>query len=418
MRPYYVWKVAYKELLSTFRDRRTLRSTILIPLILIPLFTVGFPLLLGSLFTGQQTQRQQVGVVGLDRMPAELRARLTQDTKNAQGKVTEAGMDLVPVTDALGAVQAGRVEAALVLPAALPSAAGRETATVRLYSKLSNLKASAGVTSKVQGTLNAYNTELVGKSLTRLGLSTAFLTPVRVDTVDASTTAEKRGGQLAFIIPMFMLQFILAGAMATAIDSTAGEKERGTLEVLLVSPVRRVEVVVGKLLATTLFAILTSAFSVIGLALAGPLSRLLTRGGASGRADVQQALGGTLSLGPADLGVLIIMVLSVALLISGVLIAVAIFARSYKEAQTYVAPISIFIVIPAVLLQFADFLTRGTALYAIPLVNAMLVILDLVKGALNAPGAALAVAVNLVATALVTWLALRSFGREQVIFRN
>ena len=417
MRPYYVWKVAYKELLSTFRDRRTLRSTILIPLILIPLFTVGLPLLLGQLFSGQQTQRQTLGVVGLTRLPQELRARLTQDTKNAQGVVTGSGVTLRAVTDALAAVRSGQVDAAIALPENLPARAGEASSTVKLYTKLSNLKASAGVTAKVQTALRDYNTTLVASGLRRLGLGTTFLSPVKVDTVDASTAAERRGGQLAFIIPMFMLQFILAGAMATAIDSTAGEKERGTLEVLLVSPVRRIEVVVGKLLATTLFAILTAAFSVLGLALAGPLSRLLTRSG-SRSADVQQALGGSLSLGLGDLGVLIVMVLSVALLISGVLIAVAIFARSYKEAQTYVAPISIFIVIPAVMLQFADFLTRGLGLYAIPLVNAMLVILDLVKGALNAPGAALAILVNLAATAVVTALALRSFGREQVIFRN
>lgn len=290
MRPYYVWKVAYKELLSTFRDRRTLRSTILIPLILIPLFTVGLPLLLGQLFSGQQTQRQTVGVVGLTRLPGDLRARLTQDTKNAQGVVTDAGVTLKPVTDALAAVRSGAVDAALVLPTALPERAGGASSTVKLYTKLSNLRSSAGVTAKVQAALRDYNTALVAQGLRRLGLGTTFLNPVQVDTVDASTVAEQRGGQLAFIIPMFMLQFILAGAMATAIDSTAGEKERGTLEVLLVSPVRRVEVVVGKLLATTLFAILTAAFSVLGLALAGPLSRLLTRSG-SRSADVQQALG-------------------------------------------------------------------------------------------------------------------------------
>lgn len=416
MRLYYIWKVAYKELLSTFRDRRTLRSTILMPLILIPLFTVGLPLLLGNLFSGQQIARQKVGVVGLERMPAALKAQLTQDRKNAQGVVTEAGVDLLPVADPLAAVRDGTVEAAIALPPALPTVAGTASATVKLYAKLSNLKASAGVTSKLQSVLNAYNQRLVATKLGQLGYGADFLSPVKVDTVDASTPSEQRGGQLAFIIPMFMLQFILVGAMTTAIDSTAGEKERGTLEVLLVSPVRRIEVVTGKLLATTLFALATAAFSVLGLLLAGPLSRAFSRGGKG--ADIQQSLGGSLTLGAADLGVLVLTAVSVALLISGILIAVSIYARSYKEAQSYVSPISIFIVIPAVLLQFADFLTRSPALYAIPLVNAMLVILDLVKGALNAPGVLITLLVNLLATAVVVLLALRSFGREQVIFRN
>ena len=100
------------------------------------------------------------------------------------------------------------------------------------------------------------------------------------------------------------------------------------------------------------------------------------------------------------------------------MIALSIYARSYKEAQTYVTPLTLAIVFPAVLLQFSDFLTLGAGTYAIPLFGSMIAILDIVRGNLTATHAATAIAANLLGALLMGLLALRSFGREEVIFRN
>jgi len=286
---------------------------------------------------------------------------------------------------------------------------------VDLYARLGNLKAESGVISKLRAALEAYNGDLVRADLRVRGLPDTYLTPVTVQEHDASRPQEAASGQLAFIIPMFLLQFILAGGTATAIDSTAGEKERGTLEVLLVSPVRRAEVVVGKLLATTCTALTSAAFGLLGLLLSGPVAALFLKAQVS---RVSSTLGGQLNVSAGSLGVLVLMALSAALLLSALLIAVSIFARSFREAQTYITPVSLLIVIPAVGLQFADFIGRSAGLYAIPLVNAMVVILDVVKGSLSVPTALLAAGVNLLVTVALVLLALRSFGREQVIFRT
>ena len=408
----FVWQVARKELLSTVRDRRALLSSILLPLLLIPLFTVGLPLLLTSALGGQGQERQRVGVIGT--LPAALHARLTTDAAG------EVGVLLVPVSDPVKAVRDGTVQAVLKVTEPLPTRAGQRAATVQLYAKLGNLKAESGVIGKLRGVLNAYNSALVAADLKRRGVPADFLTPVRVQTIDASRPQEAASGQLAFLVPMFLLQFILAGSMATAIDSTAGEKERGTLEVLLVSPIRRAEVVVGKLLATSAAALTSAGFGLIGLLVSGVVSALLLRGGAGKLSGAMNSggLGGQLSVTPGSLAVLALMALSAALLLSALLIAVSIFARSYKEAQTYITPITLLILLPAVALQFSDFIGRGPLLYAVPVVNAMVVILDVVKGVPNTEAALLAVGVNLLFTGLLVLLAVRSFGREQVIFRN
>ena len=413
MRSDMIWRVAWRDLLSTIRDRRTLTSTILIPMLLIPLFTLGMPFLLGKLIGGQAEARQKVGVIGT--LPQGLHDALTRDEKTPDGKTIRAGVELVGITDPVKAVQNGDVDAALKATKPLPDRAGDGTGELELYAKLSNLKAQTGAYAKVQATVEAYNKTLTIERLRSLGLSASALTPITVNPVDASPPQEQKSGQLGFLIPMLMLQFILSGAMATALDATAGEKERGTLESLLVSPVRRSEVVAGKLLSTTLTALVTATFSLIGFLLAGLASSVLMKGMDR---ELTQAMGGQLTLTGGSFLAMIGIVLSVALLISAILITLSIYARSYKEAQTYVTPLSLLIVLPAVMLQFSDFLKKGDALYTIPLFGSMVGILDIVKGTITPGHALTAITVNLIGTLLLALLALRSFGREEVIFRN
>ncbi|WP_161883424.1 ABC transporter permease [Deinococcus alpinitundrae] len=405
-----VWTVAKQELLTTLRDRRTLTSTILVPLIMIPLFTVGLPLLFGTLFGGQAQTRQTVGVVGT--LPPALRSQLTHDSEE------EKGVRLIAVTDPTAAVRNEAVDAALKVQSALPSQAGT-SGELQLFYKVGNLKAESGAASKVRSAVAAYNKALVGKKLAELNLSPALLTPIALSTVDASNAAEASSGQLAFIIPLFLLQFILAGATATATDSTAGERERGTLEALLATPAPRSTLLMGKLLATTLTALIAAGFSVLGLSLSAPIALLITPAGQStAQSATQQAFGGSLALGLGGLGAVLITAASAALLISAVLLTLSLFARSVKEAQTYIAPLTLLIILPATLLQFADFLKTTAVLYAAPLIGSMLVILDTVKGALSGPHLLLSLGGNVLLAAVLTLIASRLFGREGVAFKK
>lgn len=411
-----IWRIAARDLLSTLRDRRTVTATVLMPMILIPLFTLGLPLMLGQFIGGQQQERQKLGVVGT--LPQSLRDALTRDEALPDGTLVRAGLQLVAVQDAREAVQSGEVEAAVQATSAIPTEAGQGRGRLEVYAKLNNMRAQTGAYSKVRDVVDSYNRSLTLARLKTLGLGEQTLTPVSLTPVDASPPQEQRSGQLAFLIPMLMLQFILSGAMATAVDATAGEKERGTLESLLVSPVRRSEVVAGKLLATTITALTSACFSVLGFVLSGLLVARLTTGRSGPSSEISQAMGGQLTLTLGGTLALLGLALSAALLISALLIAVGIYARSFKEAQTYIAPLSLAIVLPAVLLQFSDFLSLSAGIYLVPLFGAMLAILELVRGAVVAPHVLAAILANLVGAALLGVLALRSFNREEVIFRN
>jgi sodium transport system permease protein len=409
MRWDFVRFVAWKELLSTFRDKRTLASTILLPLVMIPIFLIGFPLIISQTIGGEQEKRQVVGVVGLERMPASLKKSLEGDANLA------VGVELKAVTDATKAVQDGTVEAAIVVPEKVPSSAGGK------HFKQSSQKAQL-VFSKISDSIDAYARELTKAKLLEAGLSDQVLTPVVSSPINADTVAEKASGVLAFIIPMFLIQWMLAGGQATAIDATAGEKERGTLEALLVTPVSRLEVLIGKLIAVVTFSVSATIFSMLGLVLTGVISAfvlpLMLKTKTNNGANFTELLGGNLSLSGEAFIMLLLVGITMAILIASLLIAICIFARSFKEAQTYIAPLSIVLIIPAIFLQFADFLARGSQIYAIPVIGSMLTILDVVKGLLVWPHALTAIGVNLLFAAVMVVFALSSFRREQVLFRN
>jgi sodium transport system permease protein len=107
-----------------------------------------------------------------------------------------------------------------------------------------------------------------------------------------------------------------------------------------------------------------------------------------------------------------------ALFAAALLVTVCIFARSFKEAQSYLVPIVLVMTLPSIFLQFADFLTRSTFIYGIPVIGSMITMLDVVKGNIDWNNGGLVVAVNLICAAIMLALALRSFSREQVLFRN
>lgn len=415
MRWDFIGRVAGKEILSTLRDRRTIITQVVLPLVMIPLFLIGFPLVIGNTFQREQQERRQtVGVVGLENIPQSLKKSLETDQPGA------TGVNLIRIQDATRAVQDGTVEAALVVPS-LPQSAGGKPVPIQVHFKRSSQRAQL-LFSKLERAIQAYSGELVTAKLAEFKLPPQTLRPVIAEPVNADTTAERASGVFAFLIPMFIMQWILIGGQATAIDATAGEKERGTLEALLVTPISRLEVVLGKLIAVVGFSVMSTVFSMIGLVLTGLIAAIVLGGQlsrAGGQTDrISTAFGGNLSLSLDGFLQLLIVGLTVAVMVGALLLAICIFARSFKEAQTYIAPLGILIVIPAVFLQFADFVSRGPELYAIPLVGSMVVILDVVKGVLNWSHAGTAVLVNLAVAALAVALALRNFRREQVLFRN
>ena len=408
MRPRFVGRIAAKEILSTLRDTRAIVSNLVIPLVLLPVVMLGLPLLMGGLFQRETTTVTELAVQGLDALPAELVA-LAQ----AQNAV------LIEVPDALAAVREDAYSAGMIVGAGFGEAVAEgRPAEITIVAKTGNLRGELNA-GKLRGAVDAYTQSLVAERLRGAGLDPAILRPISVATADASTDAERSSGQLAWLIPFFIAIWTLTGGQMTAIDATAGEKERGTLEVLLVAPVRRTEVVFGKFLAVMTFGLSAAVMAILGFVLGGTvLRRIFLPLIGDGGGEIASMMGGSLTITPAVIGLLLVSALLLAAVVAALLLTVTLFARSFKEAQTYVAPMSFLLLIPAIALQFRDLIGAGDSVYWIPVYNVMVLMDDVVKGSATLAAVGITWLVMLVLIAILLVLANASFRREDVLFRT
>lgn len=401
-------RVARKEILSTFRDTRAIVSNLLIPLVLLPVIMLGMPLLLGGLFQREAQTVTTLVVQGLEHVPADLLQLI--EAQQAE---------LAPTPDAEAAVRSDEAPAGMVVPDGFAQrlAAG-ENVQVVVYRKAGNMRSELNA-GKLESAIAAYRQQVVGERLAAAGVDPAVLEPVAIVRLDASTEAERSSGQLAWLIPFFIAIWTLTGGQMAAIDATAGEKERGTLEVLLVAPVKRVEVVVGKFLATTLFGLLAATMAILGYVLGGFIMRRVFLPGLGGdAAEIVAVMGGALNVTPERVALLLVSAVLLAAMVAALLIAVTLFARSFKEAQTYVAPLSFLLIVPAIGLQFRDLIGFGDTTYWIPLLNALALMDDVVRGTATATAIGITwVSLAIVIVALLAF-AYRSFLREDVLFRT
>lgn len=408
MRWRFVRSVAGKEILSTLRDHRAIVSNLVIPLVLLPVIMLGLPLLMGGLFQRETTTVTEVAVEGRAHLPADLAALI-----EAQNAV------LIDVDDAVEAVRADRMPAGLVVgPGFAEALASGTRAEIAVVGKEGNLRAELNV-GKLRAAIDAYRRALVAERLVAAGVDPAVLEPIAVVTRDASTDAERSSGQLAWLIPFFIAIWTLTGGQMTAIDATAGEKERGTLEVLLVAPVRRAEVVFGKFLAVVLFGLSAAVMAIVGFILGGTVLRTIFLPMLGDEATgIVSMMGGQLTITPLTVVLLVVSSVLMASVVAALLMSVTLFARSFKEAQTYVAPMSFVLLIPAIALQFKDLIGTGGFAYWVPVYNVMILMDDAVKGAAQLGPTLTAWGTMAVLIVALLAFALTNFRREEVLFRT
>jgi sodium transport system permease protein len=202
-------------------------------------------------------------------------------------------------------------------------------------------------------------------------------------------------------------------------DLTAGEKERGTMETLLCSPAGRSEIVLGKFLMVLTGSLSAMALSLASLAVSASLAGMLLIGGAKPAAAGAAAHGAGSAMpmiDPSGLLGVIAMVLPVAVLFSAVIFTVALFAKSYKEAQSYVAPGMIVVLMPAIVGMLPG-IDLNAKLALVPILNLSLVCKEMLSGVWHWGYIGLIFGSSCVYAAAALALAVRMFRREDVIFR-
>lgn len=396
-----------KELRDQLRDRRTIISMIVIPAVVMPLIMIGVGTIMTKIMRKAESEAHRVMILGAEHAPA------TVEALQANPKFI-----IAPPGDYRAAIAEKKLRAAVEIPAGFEEAlASGETKTVMIYHYEGEMKSGFA-----QRELNEFFRDLRERTVERR-LADRDLPPSLVKPFDVKrqnvAPPEKVGGNLiGGFIPYIIIILCFTGAMYPAIDLTAGEKERGTMETLLCSPVSRLNVVLGKFLMVLTASVATMAVLLVSMSvtfmLAGSVLMPKAAGGAAAAGKGAALL--TMSIDPLGIVGVFAMVAPIAVLFAAVLLAVALFAKSYKEAQSYVSPLIIIVIMPAVLGMLPGIdLNARTAL--IPILNLSLVCKEMLSGEWNWPFIALIFGSSCVYAAIALGFAVRMFNREDVMFR-
>jgi len=222
-------------------------------------------------------------------------------------------------------------------------------------------------------------------------------------------------------IPYFFLILAFTGAMYPAMDLTAGEKERGTMETLLCSPVGRVDIVLGKflmILTASLGTVVCSLISMgVTLTVGGTLlAQKIGAAGTAAAARNAERLNSMVTLDPVGMIGVLGMVLPMVVLFAAALFTISLFAKNYKEAQTYVSPLIIVILMPAMIGMLPG-VELNWQLALVPVLNVSLASKELVSGVWHWDLLGIIFGSSCIYAGVALWLAVKMFNREDVIFR-
>ncbi|MFT6270858.1 MAG: sodium transport system permease protein [Alphaproteobacteria bacterium] len=367
-----MWLIFKKEILELLRDRKTLFFMIALPLLVFPLIFGGMFYFTGKAMTESQTKDLSFAVSGAQYAP-ELVAALEGveglTLKNVSGNLTDKEI----VADA---INRSEVDFVLQIPSNYSNNID-QSGQITLKLVLNDAQLNS-VRSRIRDITDDVEEANQRSAFANLNISesiqTAMLDPIIIEKVNLADAREQTGAIFGGLIPYFMFILCLQGAMLPAADIGAGEKERGTLETLLLSPVDRHSIVLAKFL-TIATAGLTSA-----------LVTVLSMGVWAVVISIQMPMGPVVEFISAidwfDFILVFLMLIPVVATFASLLLALSIYARSFKEAQGYMSPLMIMVFLPIIVTLIPGIELKGVWAW-IPLTNVALAIKELVKGTMD-----------------------------------
>jgi sodium transport system permease protein len=382
--------ITRKELRESLRDRRTLFMMVFLPILLYPLLLVLVSQVAAVRIAELEEADSVVGVMG-----AEDAHPLLRELSRAEH------IEVRPVD----AVSLGTVDVVIDARAWPADAPTDVSAPVVLHFESIDERSSLAL-DRVEATLTDWIDAELARRLDSASLPEAWLQPLDVKRSNHSTSRQQGGFLLGSLLPIVVLMTVLMGAYYPAIDLTAGEKERGTIQTLFTAPIHPLEIVLGKYLAVVGIACISGGANLLGMGLVFSQNLLM--------ADGDLAAEFELSIAPGIYAALAANILLIALLFAAVLMAVAVLARSFKEAQTLVTPVYLLCIIPALIAQLPGFDYSHTV-GLIPGVSAIVLMKQLLLHGFDTGAMLVVTASTLLWSLAALALAAALFGQESVI---
>lgn len=427
-----------RELRDQLRDRRTLFTIAVLPMLL-------YPLLGMSVFQVQQFLKEhasQVRIVGAENLPdqpplladkkfhpdvasldqqrllqleiaAATRGQYDDQQADAQADIAAGLCDAVVVFPADFAHRLAQFRRTLPAGEVHPAAKAEEVPQPLIYLDAASEKSKVA-RDRVDAVLRRWREKVVEGNLRESRVPLAAARPFEVQSQDVAEAGRAQAAIWSKILPFVLMVWALTGAFYPAIDLCAGEKERGTLETLLSSPAQRSEIVWGKLLTVMTFSMATAILNLVSMCGTGTfiISQLEKMGPATMR----------LQLGPPplmSLAWLVLALVPISALFSALSLAVAAFARSSKEGQYYLMPL-LMISLPLMMLPMLPMTELDLGFALIPITGLMLLLRTLIEGQYwealrySVPVIGVTAACCLLA---IRW-AIDQFNNESVLFRE
>ncbi len=388
-----------KELIDTLRDRRTLIMMIVVPVLLVPIMLLVV-VKVGALLERKASEKQlKIAVVGAEYAP-DLHSLIASDSLITviQG---------IAIEDVAATVREDSVDGAIVIPSTFLDRinADRQAAVQLYYQSTRSLNVAER---RLRDIIEEYDEEIVGRRIGRLNLDAQLFDAIEIVDFDVATVKERIGETAGRLLPYMFILFCFMGSMYPGIDLGAGEKERGTLETLLSSPASRLEIVLGKFLVISLIGLASAMISIGGLYIAVLQIKEIPE-------QIMAVITDILNL--TVIGMIVSLLIPLEAFFAAVILAVSIYSKSFKEAQSSLTPMSFVVIVPVLIgLMPGVELTWKTAL--IPILNVSLASKDVISAAIDPTHLALVYVSLLLLASVSIVFCVKWFNREATLFRG
>jgi sodium transport system permease protein len=393
-----IFTIFKKELIDTLRDKRTMRTMLLIPLLVFPIMLTLFVNVSSSFEKNASEEKIILGVWG-DRS-GKYTKQLNELPKGLGEMSTRSFEDSAKLKQAIAN---GEIQLGLIIP---------KNEGILLRNKVSIPltwlfdASEIGRQERAESYMNVISDNAESLRLKELGVDADKLHPL-VPVYENCASDKKMIGQLAGgILPYIFIAFGFIGCMYPAIDLFTGEKERGTIETLLTTPISRWQILVGKMLVIVSSGMLAATCALIGLFVSIEFLDIVQN------KEILDIVHGILT--PLFIVSMFSLLLPLVVFFAGVMIPIAVYAKSFKEAQSIITPLNFVMVLPA-MIGFFPGIELNAMTAAIPVVNIVLATKELISGTLSIGYYAISLGIMLVLATLSVVVSYKQFGKESRI---
>lgn len=396
-----------KELARVFHDKKLIFSLFIMPAVMI----VGMYSLMGSLMSNMMNDiEEHIPAVYIQNAPEDLPEVLTTMEYNADVEYLKASDNIDDLKDG---ILNGTVDLLIVFEEGFADkingyqSAGDPIPEVKTFYNSAEDYSAAARENFVNGVLNTYQQSYIAQRLGNMEQLQVFY--IDKDPVSSNIVDEKKqdGRMFGMLLPFLINIMLFAGAMGLGVDAITGEKERGTLSSMLVSPIKRGEIVFGKLISLAILSSISAAVYAVSIVVAMPI---LMNGATGGAME-----GMSLQFTPFEMIQLLIIMMVVVYLYVALVALVAVLAKTAKEANTYVMPVYILVMLGS-LMTYSGAGDSKLTNFFIPIYNSAVSIQNLLMGELTMAQFGVTVGTIIVLAAIITSLITRAFNSEKIMF--